>query len=179
VTTSLRQFGGVTIGDLRDARDALAGMSPAGLRRVAVAFERMLNGIDPAEALGLAALPNGRQPLDIDREQRRDAELRAWRAAYHAGLSDRAAGQEIAQCWRRYAAAALRGDRAAPEMPAHYRGTWRQHAFTIAKIGGEVPGADRLRKILAVNLLGCAGRLAMPQIRTDAVGKTVRRDEAA
>jgi hypothetical protein len=137
-----------SVADLRAARDILANHGGAGVR-VALAIDEILNGDDPREALGLKSI-SGRSPLTIDRLERRDTELRAWRAHFHAEATTAEAARvmlaDSAAYQRRLAAA----DRDIDEMPDSYRDTPRQHLWKLARMGAEMPGDRTLQGILTL-----------------------------
>jgi hypothetical protein len=124
---------------IRRAADLLAA---AGEGTVADALAQILEGVPPEEALGLKASAGKRSPLLEDRLRRRDAELRNWRAAFYAGVSDREAARQMLRRFHRYSGSGLR------QLP-HEIGGELQHIAQIINLRVEMPGATRLRAVLS------------------------------
>jgi hypothetical protein len=142
--------------DIREGRDALARVGALATSRLASALDSILHGVEPSDALGLRSV-GGRSPLAIDRENRRDDELRRWRSRHLSRYSAREAATAIERAWALYTLHRLARDRELVECP--YSGGPDVHCFALAKIGASIPSADRIRKIIAV---GREGGLAMP-----------------
>jgi hypothetical protein len=116
--------------------------------RGSAAITLILAGGDPQSALGLDRGPGGRSPIERDREERRDAELRRWRARHYAHLSCLAAASAMTKEWDRYSLQAARSDSALPDLPDSYRGRPREHCFVLMRIGSTWPSERSLRRIL-------------------------------
>ena len=79
----------------------------------------------------------------------RDAALRELAAAAASECSVSGRVREVRRLTIRYGASAWRHDRDRDEMPASYRGTWREYVWRAFKSGAPMPlGERQLRNIL-------------------------------
>jgi hypothetical protein len=101
------------------------------------------------EALGLRFARGG---VPWWREQAirgRDAALRELAERFYADLSPSAQARQLSTMATRYAASAWRHDRNRDGMPAHYRGTAKEHLWRAFTSGATMPLCERqMRNIL-------------------------------
>ena len=79
----------------------------------------------------------------------RDAALRALAQDHFADLSVYARAKTVAEISERYETTCWPRDRQAEEMPAHYRGTPKEHLWRAFRAGAKMPVSERrLRTLL-------------------------------
>jgi hypothetical protein len=167
------------IADLRTAAEVLAGHPDEGCRRLAARLQRVLAGADSKEALGLYY--DGRASLiEVERDMRRNGELRRWVDRRFRGCSRRGAANAMASLWRNYRRGELwPADADLQAVPSVYRGTHREHLFILGKMGCEPISAAAIRTIIS-GLSGLERLVSNSHQRCDSASQEEREhtDEA-
>lgn len=136
--------------DLRTEREILLAAGRPSAKRLAEAIDAILAGEEPRAALGWVGVRN---PLIVDRENRRDDELRRWRARHYRRETDLAAATDMASRWNRFrcpAALSLN------EVETHRGFCWR-----LTVMGAEPLSVRRIRAIIALENVGHGGGMAV------------------
>jgi hypothetical protein len=113
-------------------------------------LERLLDGEDPARALGLRSTRGRRRWRTVNAIQRRNAILRTIAAEFFPDMKPARQGQEIARELRRYAATGWRFDQDKAACP-HPEDSLRAHFWLLMRESGTGLSARRIRKILATS----------------------------